>query len=345
MSFAKEVFWLGKPDVGYFPTWVEMKTAIDDIKSIGWNVATEPELLESWKNGSNWCSSGATEYVSPTLVKFGVYYAMYPISEESDRKLGGCGNTLGIQVFHTNSAGNPTAINNIDNRGGINVYAVKPNPDFSSTIPAGTVAKWSDNTKTHVLITINGRTYIIYPFNNIKKYYNSPAVLYSSYGSLVNIARNGYILPADCPDKIPPNYVPPGYMLTSECHGKITYIDKIVEKIPDGYIESSKCPVTYRDVDKIIEKIPDKFIHVDKCPVKVEYVEKLVTKSEVPENFIDPAKCPVTYKTIEVPVSNDSSLNIFMILFFIAVLIIIVLSILVMKYRSSQDKSEEQPDS
>ena len=341
MSFKPEVFWLGKPNVSYFPTWSEMKQAMDDIVSVGWKVATEAELKDAWTYGANWCASGATKYISPTLGDIGIYYAMYPISEEISRSSGGCGSTLGIQVFIASSSGGPTAIlPTMTNIGGINVNAIKPNPDFPETIPANTTARWLDTNKNRVLITIRGREYIINSFNAPKNFYNSPKTLdnliYTGY--LVDMARKGYILPANCPDKIPAGYVPPGYILPTSCPQniveKIVYQDKIVEKIPAGYIQENACPtkipdgyvtpgyilpancpkdivekILYQDrpvyVDKIIEKVPDGYIEQSNCPETIKYIDRVITKEEIPVDYIPKNSCPVTYRNIEIPVYKD----------------------------------------
>ena len=243
MSFKPEVFWLGKPGVSYFPTWPEMKQAMDDIASIGWNVATEAELKDAWQYGANWCASGATKYISPTLGDIGIYYALYPISEEISRSSGGCGSTMGIQVFISSSSGGPTAIlPTMTNIGGINVYAIKPNPDFPETIPAGINARWSNENKNQVLITIRGREYIINSFNTPKNFYNSPKTLHTliTSGNIMDTARKGYILPANCP--------------VTSCPG-VTCPDNIVEKIPKGYIHQDTCPKPTLATDTTCEKV------------------------------------------------------------------------------------------
>ncbi len=312
---SKETFWLGKANVGYFPVWAETKAAIDNIKKFGWDVATESQLTDAWKMGANWCAAGITKFISPTLGDIGIYYSLYPISEESSRISGGCGYTLAIQKFAANAAGNSVGVNGVDKIGGINVYGVKPNPDFPETVPSGSNARWSDSTKSNVLIDINGNTYIIYPFNNVKKYYNSPDVVYNLLRDIEK-TRFGYILPASCP-KIDPNYVPAGYVLSSACDGKITYVDKIVEKvvekIPDGYIDKKTCPVTY--VDRLITAdVPSGYIKPSDCPI--------------PDGYVKSSNCPNTSYTPATTTSSDSETNnvIFFYLFIVTLILLIIVS-------------------
>lgn len=171
MSLKPEVFWLGKPKVSYFQDATELKQAFDSTSKLGWKLANREQLNEAWKQGANWCAAGATAITD----KGDQYMSLYPISEEASRISGGCGNTLGVQVFGANPDGTAKIIYYPELAGGINIYGVKPNPDFPETIPPGITAKWQDAAKEQVIIDINGVEYMVASFNKIKGQYHSPA--------------------------------------------------------------------------------------------------------------------------------------------------------------------------
>lgn len=142
----KEFFWLGDKDRNGFKSKQQLQTAISDIRSIGWEIASYVLWDFSYRKMPNWYHGkpGAVTYVDE---KGTVQEYMLMVDNVHFLKISDVSENLGCGIF---------------------LYEVRPTPEANETIPKHTTVSYANKYKYGSILEINKREYFISPQSDVE---------------------------------------------------------------------------------------------------------------------------------------------------------------------------------